>query len=173
MNVLSHPGTASRGKRCGRRVKIVCRYCTKEFYVVPSQAKRKYCSIKCFTTSYTAAVRRRVECYCRRCGKHFTCRPAEARRRKYCSKKCADDAVTRKQNKQIAIAVLRGESYSLTGKRYGLCGQRVSRVVHEECRRADREFFDSLVDLPWYSNLKALRKHKRRFIKRIMRRSQP
>lgn len=69
----------------GGKVKALCQWCGKDFYIIKSRIKTaKYCSKKC----YSLGSRKRAEYACIICGEVFECYPSFIK--KHCSKECRD-----------------------------------------------------------------------------------
>jgi len=77
--------------------------------------------------------------------------------------------MTGTRNKKIAIAALRGESYSSIGKRYRLTRERIRQIVHRECELADAKEYHAIVRSACTSNIGGLRKHRHHFMQKIVR----
>lgn len=70
-------------------IKIFCKSCGKEYYVIPSKSHlAKYCSRDCY---YQNLKSKKIKRLCKNCGKEFEimkCNGNDKKRFKYCSKEC-------------------------------------------------------------------------------------
>ena len=66
------------------KIKKICKYCEKEFYVDSYKKSRIYCSLKCFSLNNILPKTKKI---CKQCGKEFWVQPCRTFR-KYCSHKC-------------------------------------------------------------------------------------
>jgi hypothetical protein len=78
--------------RWKEKIKCTCRYCGKQFEIVPSRIKKgrgKFCSKKCRNDWDKS---RRIKRICKYCGKSFELTPHKIHNElgKYCSRACAD-----------------------------------------------------------------------------------
>lgn len=102
------------------KIKKICQYCGKEYYVSKSQEYRsKFCSDNCFRKSRNT----QVECHCEYCGKLFKVKKCKydailnnPNRHLYCSAQCAKDV--QKPKWEDIVSLFNEKGYVLLSTEY-------------------------------------------------------